>query len=69
MNAWRHYFSALEGTHCYAEMWLDIIFENEAQDGENYEGSGGKIGCTTQQKSEAFSLFTIHTNNFTLKGE
>jgi hypothetical protein len=39
MNAWRHYFGALEAMWHYKEMWLDVIFENEGEKGEDNESS------------------------------
>jgi hypothetical protein len=39
MNAWKHYFGALEAMWHYKEMWLDVIFENEGKKGEDDESS------------------------------
>jgi hypothetical protein len=39
MNVWKHYFGALEAIWHYMEMWLDLIFENEGEKGEDDEGN------------------------------
>ncbi len=39
MSVWKHYFGALEAMWHYKEMWLDLIFENECEKGEDDEGN------------------------------
>ncbi len=71
LNAWRHYFNALEATWQYREMWLDLILKTWGEDGEvGKESKANDDGLVmveklVEQESEALPLFTIHNNNFT----
>jgi len=35
MNTRKHYFGALEAMSHYKEMWLNVIFENEGEKGDD----------------------------------
>jgi hypothetical protein len=71
LNAWRHYFSALEAMWQYREMWLDLILKTWGEEGEvGAESEANDDGLVVveelvEQESEALTLFTIHNNNST----